>query len=80
MFSVNEVFSDIKQSIQVKVCHVAIDLALIAVVDLVRLEEGKPCCKPKVYNFEKFADYIKKTNYTGQLKCCRHGLILTMKN
>ncbi|SET05153.1 hypothetical protein [Thalassotalea agarivorans] len=60
MFSVNEVFSDIKQSIQVKVCHVAIDLALIAVVDLVRLEEGKPCCKPKVYNFEKFADYIKK--------------------
>ncbi|TPH18082.1 hypothetical protein [Litorilituus lipolyticus] len=59
MFSVNEVFSDVKQTIQLKVCHVAINLAKVAVVDLVRLEDKKPICKPQVFQFDEFAQYIK---------------------
>ena len=60
MFGVNEVYSNIKQGIQLKVCHVAIDLAKLAVVDLVRLEDGKPICKPKSFQFDEFAAYIKE--------------------
>lgn len=60
MFGVNEVYSNIKQGIQLKVCHVAIDLAKLAVVDLVRLEDGKPICKPKSFQFDDFAAYIKE--------------------
>ncbi|WP_105174764.1 hypothetical protein [Pseudoalteromonas sp. T1lg122] len=59
MFSVNEVFSDVNQTIQLKVCHVAKDLAQVAVVDLVRLEDKKPICKPTVFQFDDFAQYIK---------------------
>lgn len=68
MFSVNEVFSDVNQSIQFKVCHVAIDLAQIAVVDLVRLKEGNLCCKPKVYKFDEFAEYIQENKLTRTVK------------
>jgi hypothetical protein len=79
MFSVNQLYSNKDNTIRVRVCHVAIELAKLAVVDINRLESDKPICKPKGYDFEEFAKYIKKNQLTASIKMLPETLNLSDK-
>lgn len=59
MFSVNQTYHNKKQTIKLRICHVSIALAKLAVIDLIKLQRTKLICKPKTFKFDDFAKFIK---------------------